>query len=192
MQIIVVRHGETDFNKTCIFQGQQQIPLNAKGRAQAREVAAILRQYAITHIYCSGLVRARETAEIIDKSFSLPIIFDNRLNERDWGTWQNKKREELSAQADTLKNIWRQENLDENPHQGESTRDLMLRVGAFLSYLVKKHTASDVILVVTHGGPMRMMVGIIKGLQDRDYLEKDIENCQILKIGYEDLRFTLE
>jgi len=68
----------------------------------------------------------------------------------------------------------------------------MLRVGAFLSYLVKKHTASDVILVVTHGGPMRMMVGIIKGLQDRDYLEKDIENCQILKIGYEDLRFTLE
>ena len=80
MQIIVVRHGETDFNKTRIFQGQQQIPLNGKGSAQAREVAAILRQYPITHIYCSGLERARETAEIIDKSFLLPIEIDNRIN----------------------------------------------------------------------------------------------------------------
>ena len=192
MQIIVVRHGETDFNKTRIFQGQQQLPLNAKGRAQAREVAANLHQYAITHVYCSGLVRARETAEIIDKSFLLPIEIDNRLNERDWGTWQNKKREELSSQDDTLKNIWRKENLDENPYQGESTRDLMLRVEAFLKYLVIKHAASDVILLVTHGGPMRMMVGIIKGLQDKDYLEKDIENCQILRIYYDNSRFTLE
>jgi broad specificity phosphatase PhoE len=192
LQIIVVRHGETDFNKTRIFQGQQQIPLNAKGRAQAREVAAILQQYTITHIYCSGLVRARETAEIIDKSFKLPIVIDDRLNERDWGSWQNKTREALSAQAETLKNIWREENLDKNPHRGESTRDLMVRIEAFLSYLVTKHAASDVILLVTHGGPIRMMVGIIKGLQDEDYLEKDIENCQILRIEYGDSRFTLE
>ena len=192
LQIIVVRHGETDFNKTRIFQGQQQIPLNGKGRAQARDVAAILRQYPITHIYCSGLVRARETAEIIDKSFKLPIIVDNRLNERDWGSWQNKSRDELATQSETLKNIWREENLDENPHEGESTLDLMNRIEEFMKYLVIKHDASDVILLVTHGGPMRMMIGIIKGLRDKDYLQKDIENCQILRIKYVNSRFTID
>jgi broad specificity phosphatase PhoE len=193
MQIIVVRHGETDYNKTHIIQGQQQIPLNAAGRAQAREVAAILRQYPITHIYCSGLVRAQETAEIINKSFSLPIVVDKRLNERDWGVWENRNRDKLAGQNNTLRDIWQEKNLDANPHHGETTRELMMRVENFLKSLVANHAAPDVILVVTHGGPVRMMIGIIKGLADTEYLQqKEIQNGQIMKIRYQDSGFTIE
>ena len=90
MIIIFVRHGETDYNKIKRVQGTQQIPLNEQGKTQAQQVAESLQQYKITHIYCSGLVRARETAEIINSSLSLPIMTDDRLNERNWGIWENK------------------------------------------------------------------------------------------------------
>jgi broad specificity phosphatase PhoE len=103
--IFIVRHGETDYNKAGRIQGQHQFPLNETGRNQALQVAASLKNYRITHIYCSGLGRARETAEIIDKSFLLPVITDDRLNERYFGAWEGKNRDDLLALNIELKNI---------------------------------------------------------------------------------------
>jgi broad specificity phosphatase PhoE len=191
MLILIVRHGETDYNKMKRVQGRLQVPLNENGKTQALQVAECLRQYKITHIYCSGLVRARETADIINQSFSLPIITDNRLIERNWGIWQNRDVNEILKQETELK-FWNEENLDLNPHLGETTRDLMARSADFLNSLIQHHTASDVILVVTHGGPMKMMVGIIKGLRDEDYLHRQMKNGQILKVKYESSGFLIE
>jgi broad specificity phosphatase PhoE len=192
MIILIVRHGETEYNKTKRVQGTQQIPLNERGRKQALQVAESLRQFKITHIYCSGLVRARETAEIINSSFSLPIATDDRLNERNWGRWESKNRDEILKPGEKFENIWREENLDANPHQGETTRELMKRCGDFLNQLIKNHAESDVILIVTHAGPMRMIRGIIRGLQDGEYLRRDIKNGQILIVKYEQGRFAIE
>ena len=192
MIIIIVRHGETDYNKARRFQGQLQIPLNEKGRTQAVHLAKSLKRYKITHIYSSNLVRARETAEIINKSFSLPIVIDYRLDERDWGIWENQNRDEILKQIPASGNIWNEENLDANPYKGETTRNLMARCAQFLDYLVENHSAADVVLVVTHGGPMRMILGIIKGLHDEQYLRQEIENGQILIVRYENSRFIKE
>jgi broad specificity phosphatase PhoE len=192
MILLIVRHGETDYNKTKRVQGTQQIPLNERGKNQALQVAKSLRQFKITHIYCSGLVRARETAEIINSSFSLPIVKDNRLNERNWGNWESKKRDEILKPGENFENIWSEENLDANPHQGETTRELMKRCVDFLHWIIENHADSDVILVVTHAGPMRMIRGIIKGLQDEEYLRRDIKNGQILIVKYEHARFAIE
>ena len=189
MLIIMVRHGETDYNKKRLFQGRLQIRLNEKGRTQAVQLAKSLRQYKITHIYSSNLSRARETAEIINNSFSLPIIIDDRLDERDWGAWENQNRDEILKQIPASGNIWNEENLDANPYKGETTRNLMARCAQFLDYLVENHSAADVVLVVTHGGPMRMILGIIKGLHDEQYLRQEIENGQMLIIGYENSMF---
>jgi broad specificity phosphatase PhoE len=82
--------------------------------------------------------------------------------------------------------------LDFNPYQGETTRNLMVRMKEFLNYLVENHAAADVILVVTHGGPMKMTLGIIKGLQDEDYLRQEIKNGQILKLKYENSMFLIQ
>jgi broad specificity phosphatase PhoE len=192
MIILIVRHGETDYNKTKRVQGTQQIPLNERGRKQALQVAKSLRQFKITHIYSSGLVRARETAEIINSLFSLPIVTDNRLNERNWGIWESKNRDEILKPGEKFENIWREENLDANPHQGETTRELMKRCVDFLHWIIEKHAESDIILVVTHAGPMRMMRGIIKGLQDEEYLRRDVKNGQLLTVRYENARFAIE
>jgi broad specificity phosphatase PhoE len=188
----MVRHGETDYNKKRLFQGRLQIHLNEKGKAQAVQLAKSLRQYKITHIYSSNLIRARETAEIINNSFSLPIVIDDRLDERDWGAWENQNRDEILKQIRASGNIWNEENLDANPYKGETTRNLMVRCAQFLNYLVGNHSAADVVLVITHGGPMRMILGIIKGLHDEQYLRQEIENGQMLIIRYENSMFVKE
>jgi broad specificity phosphatase PhoE len=190
--VIIVRHGETDYNKKRLFQGRLQIRLNEKGKAQAVQLAKSLRQYKITRIYSSNLSRARETAEIINKSFSLPVIIDARLDERDWGIWENQNRDEMLKQIPASGNIWNEENLDTNPYKGETTRNLMARCAQFLNYIVENNSAADVVLVVTHGGPMRMILGIIKGLHDEQYLRQEIENGQMLIIRYENSMFVKE
>jgi len=166
--------------------------LNEKGKAQAVQLAKSLRQYKITRIYSSNLSRARETAEIINKSFSLPVIIDARLDERDWGIWENQNRDEMLKQIPASGNIWNEENLDTNPYKGETTRNLMARCAQFLNYIVENNSAADVVLVVTHGGPMRMILGIIKGLHDEQYLRQEIENGQMLIIRYENSMFVKE
>ena len=192
MIIIVVRHGETEYNKTKRIQGKQQIPLNINGKSQALQAAKSLRQYKFTHIYCSGLIRARETAEIIDRYFSLPIVTDTRLNERDWGAWENRYYAEIPDLVQRTGTVWDEANLDSSPHQGETTKNLMKRCKGFLKDLVDNHAPSDVILVVTHGGPMRAMMGIINGLQDKNYLRHEIGNGQSLIIKYENSKFTID
>jgi broad specificity phosphatase PhoE len=68
----------------------------------------------------------------------------------------------------------------------------MKRCAGFLDDLVKDHAASDAILVVTHGGPMRAIMGIINGLQDESYLRQDIGNGQIMTVKYENSKFTIQ
>ena len=68
----------------------------------------------------------------------------------------------------------------------------MKRCVDFLYWIIENHAESDVILVVTHAGPMRMIRGIIKGLQDEEYLRRDIKNGQILIVKYEHARFAIE
>lgn len=191
MKIVIVRHGETDYNKTKRIQGQQQVSLNENGRAQARQVAELLRHFKITHIYCSSLIRARETAEIINNLFSLPLVTDSRLNERNYGTWENKSYDIL-RQNPELWNIWTGIELDSNPHQGETAREFMNRSIGFLHDIVENHAESDVILVVTHGGPIRVMLGFMKDLPPEEYLYQEIDNGQIFEVEYENSRFMFK
>jgi broad specificity phosphatase PhoE len=192
MKIVIVRHGETEYNKTRRIQGQQQIPLNKKGKAQAKQITESLMMCGFTHIYCSNLRRERETTDIINESFSLPIRTDSRLNERNFGVWENRYFDELLNEYTDLKVRTSWGSWDFTPNQGETVRDLVNRSIEFLKDVIKKHQESDIILIVTHGGPMRIMLGFIKSLDIKDYMDQGIDNGQILRVKYEGSKFTFE
>ena len=192
MRIVIVRHGETEYNKLGIIQGQSQVPLNERGRAQAAEVAEFLKHEEFNYLYCSGLKRAQDTAEIINKSLNLRIIADNRLNERNYGTWENKKREDLIRQYPDLTNSLFSGDSDSKYHNGESVDELKNRSIEFFNHIISEHRESDVILVVTHGGPIKMMLGYVNGLAPEEYFQQaGINNGQIFKIEYKNRRFKL-
>jgi probable phosphoglycerate mutase len=137
-ELILVRHGETDWNAVGRLQGHTDRPLSDYGRKQARRLAEELEGERFEAIYASDLARARETAEIIGAQLGLPIILDPDLREKDWGNWEGlTSTERLEIEL-----------------VGESTEEHQRRLLAGLDRIAAQHPAGRV-LVVTHGGSMR-------------------------------------
>ena len=94
--IYLIRHGQTDWNLEKKTQGHTDISLNENGKEQAKLVSRIISNYKIDKIYSSDLLRAKETAEIINENFGLNIILDNRLREINYGDLEGVPRPTLS------------------------------------------------------------------------------------------------
>ena len=136
--LLLVRHGETDWNAEGRLQGHTDRPLNDYGRRQARTLAEQLAAEQVDAIYASDLARARETAEIVGEQLHLPVVLDPDLREKDWGNWEGlTSTERLGVEL-----------------VGESAESHRRRMLAALGRIAAKHPHGRV-LVVTHGGSMR-------------------------------------
>jgi broad specificity phosphatase PhoE len=137
-ELLLVRHGETDWNAAGRLQGHTDRPLSDYGREQARRLAEELAGEAFDAIYASDLARARETAEIAGERLHLPVALDPDLREKNWGTWEG---------------LTSTERLDVEL-VGESTEEHQRRTLAALGRIAATHPRGRV-LVVTHGGSIR-------------------------------------
>ena len=99
-QLIVLRHGRTAWNATGRFQGQADIGLDERGRAQAERAAELLAELAPTEIHSSDLSRARQTAAPLAARCGLPVHTDERLREIHVGTWEGLTIEEMLDRVD--------------------------------------------------------------------------------------------
>jgi broad specificity phosphatase PhoE len=97
--VYLARHGQTAYNLEGRFQGQQAIPLDGTGRAQAAELAERAAGYGFQALWCSPLLRARETADVVARRIGLEPIEDARLMETDAGDWTNLSFVEVRAEA---------------------------------------------------------------------------------------------
>ena len=155
--LLLVRHGETDWNAAGRLQGHTDRPLNDYGRRQAKELAERLAGEGADAIYASDLVRAKETAEIVGERLGLTVVVDPDLREKDWGTWEG-----LTG--------------DERVHvefEGESTEDHRDRVMGAVRRIVARHPEQRIV-VVTHGGSLRRIQAAVNGVAD-----PVIENCAV-------------
>jgi broad specificity phosphatase PhoE len=100
--LFLARHGQTAYNLEGRFQGQQPVPLDDTGRAQATELAERAAGYGFAALWCSPLLRARETAEIVSARISLQPKEDPRLMETDAGDWTNRSFADVQAEAPEL------------------------------------------------------------------------------------------
>ena len=150
--ILLVRHGETDWNRENRFQGHADPPLNALGRSQARELAERLAAQPLAAIFASPLRRACDTAEIVAARVGLPVELVEALREVDVGSWSGLTRDEVAERfPDGYRRWLARAHGWEN---GESYEELGERVVAALLELAGRHHG-ELILVVTHGGPIR-------------------------------------
>jgi broad specificity phosphatase PhoE len=137
--LLLVRHGETDWNADGRLQGQTDRPLSDFGRRQAQQLAEELRGEELEAVYSSDLARARETAEIVGERLGLPVVFDPDLREKDWGTWEGL----TTVERDRVEFV------------GESTEANQERTLRALRRISERHPGAERVLVVTHGGSMR-------------------------------------
>jgi broad specificity phosphatase PhoE len=98
-QVFLARHGQTAYNHEGRFQGQQQIPLDDTGREQAEELAERAVPYGFAALWCSPLLRARETAEAVSRRIGLEPVEDERLMETDAGDWTDRSFADVQSEA---------------------------------------------------------------------------------------------
>ncbi len=158
MQLILMRHGETDWNSTGRYLGHTDMPLSEKGLRQAEQASSRIKELDPTVIYSSDLSRAIQTAETINKSLQLPLILDNRLREINFGSWEGKSYEELSIEEKIISNKWFKNPQEVRPSKGEHFYEFKSRILSFIHDVQKKDLCKKKIMVVTHGGVIRVII----------------------------------
>lgn len=148
--LIVVRHGETAWNRERRMQGHTDTPLSAIGRAQAAALARRLSEAAMAAIYSSDLQRARDTATAIAECTGHEVIADPRLQERRFGIFEGLTYEEMSARYPEEFARFQSRDPDYVIPGGESACEFRERCLACLAEIAEKHAGAEIV-VVTHG-----------------------------------------
>jgi probable phosphoglycerate mutase len=156
IRVLLLRHGESEWNAQGRWQGHGDPALTELGRAQSRAAAVRLADECIERIVSSDLARAWQTAEIVSAALRLPFERDPRWRERDIGAWTGLTREQIQARWPEDYAHFRAHEEHARPGGGESNAMLRARAQAALAALRARHAGARV-LVVTHRGIARML-----------------------------------
>lgn len=162
-ELILIRHGETDWNRELRFQGQIDVPLNAVGFEQARRVAERLAGESVHQLVCSDLMRTRQTADAPSRQLGLAPTPDPALREQAFGVVDGMRSDEIQRRFPQAWMRWIAFDADYAFDGGESTRTFHARVMAALQRLVRQREGQRLV-VVTHGGVLDMVYRSALGL----------------------------
>ncbi len=181
--LYIMRHGRTDWNDLRKLQGRTDIPLNDAGREMAE---AARQEYADVHFdicFCSPLIRARETAEIVLRGRNIPIVPDDRLKEMSFGECEGL--ENSFGISDCKVNVlFREpEKYTDLPEGAESLEELFARTGEFLQEKADPLLAEGKdVLIVGHGAMNSSIVCRRKGLPVSQFWSAGIESCRLMEL----------
>jgi probable phosphoglycerate mutase len=156
-RFLLIRHGQSVWNREARWQGQGDPPLTERGRAEARSLAARLLRERPERLVASDLLRAAETAALLAAALGLEARLEPRLREWDVGAWSGLTLAEVERRfPDELARV-RAGDPEVRPGGGESRRELQARALAALSGLAREE-AGRCVAVVTHGGLIRTLL----------------------------------
>jgi broad specificity phosphatase PhoE len=181
--IVLVRHGETDWNRERRFQGHADVALNEAGRAQVAALAEELADERFAAAYTSPLRRAAESAEILAARLALVVHPNDALGEVDVGSWSGltiREVEERFPDGFERWSDWKVEGWED----GEQYEDFGRRVVGGLLEIAGWHPGEQV-LAVTHGGPIRTALAAAVGPSAADARGPNIVvgNCAVVRIA---------
>ena len=182
VEILLVRHGQDQDNEKNIMNGRRDNPLTKLGREEAAQARDRITKEKLTTIYCSPLMRAKETAEIIAKPFGLMPQTDSRLMERDFGILTGKSNKEL---LEYCKNIIKTDNnLYVLDGQGvERFQEVLRRAKSFIRDVAEKHQG-ETIVVVCHNDIAKMIQAAVWKREIEDVLKNTpfLENASVTEL----------
>jgi 2,3-bisphosphoglycerate-dependent phosphoglycerate mutase len=177
-QLVLIRHGESQWNLENRFTGWVDIPLTPKGEEEARAAGQKLKTFQFDCAFTSVLIRAQNTLRIVLEEIGqtgIPIKEDKALNERMYGELQGLNKAETAKKfGDEQVKIWRR-SFDVPPPGGESLKDTAARVLPYYeSQILPELLANKKVLVVAHGNSLRSLVMRLEDLSREAVLELNI------------------
>ncbi len=177
MNIYYIRHGETDYNMLRRIQGCIDIPLNDRGKSQAREAGKLIEDVDFDAVFCSPLTRTQQTAKYVLGNRDYSLTLDARLAERNYGVYEGLNYYVLRT---TNHDFYRSYTEMEYSSGGiETLSSLVHRVKSFFEELKKEKFEN--VLVVSHGGIGRVIYAVLKDAPFDEAVRRTIGNCEIIK-----------
>lgn len=181
-RLLLVRHGETQWNLDQRVQGHHDVPLTERGIEQAQRLAFWLSQEPIPAIYSSDLQRARVTAEVLAQG-KIPVTTDARFREGSFGLFEGLTTTEIRDRYPEEFRLWRESAVEHRPPGGETLEDLQERCVAGARDALARH-GGETLMIVAHGGPVRVLVCGLLGMEMRHYPQIRVENTAVTRIYY--------
>lgn len=186
--ILVIRHGETDWNRDRRVMGSEPVELNAEGRDQCERAGSLLAAFGVTRIVTSPLVRAVETAEILARALSVDVTSDPDLEEVRFGRWQGLTYDEIRGEPEYR--AFMVDPLANRTPGGETIRDVQQRGLAGLGRV----EPGENVLFVSHGDIIRTTLCHFLAIPVTEFRRVRIDNCGISAVsfrdGYAEVRFV--
>lgn len=188
-KVILVRHGETDWNLKKIFRGRLDIELNETGIEQACLLGKYLSQQKITAVYSSPLRRALETAKAIATYHHLQVLPTPNLIDFNYGEWQGLSPQAVGERYKDLYRTWQT-----SPHlvtipSGENLESVRQRALMELQIIISKHRGT--IILVSHRVVNKVLICAILGLDNSHFWNIRLDNCGITTFQYSKEHYIL-
>ncbi len=188
-ELILIRHGETDWNRELCFQGHVDVPLNDLGHEQARRLGLRLAGETVQHLVCSDLLRTRQTAQPavaqlaaqLQPAFHIDDVLDANLREQSFGVVDGLRVPDVQQQHPQAWQQWVQFGADYAFSGGETVRQFHARVMGAVQRLAVNYPGQTV-LVVTHGGVLDMIYRTARALPLSGPRQTEIPNAGLNRV----------
>ena len=184
-QIILIRHGETEWNSQQRMQGHSNSDLSSVGQAQIQALGEWMKNVPFDHIYSSDSLRAKQTAEAITQFSGHELKIDLRLREKNLGVFEGLTSEEARERHPEVFRLFKTAGSKYVIDEGESTQQLQDRALEIVDEIRIKHPEKRVLLV-THGGFVRVLMKYILGLSLDTPTRFLIKNTGLFRLIWED------
>ena len=184
MKLHLVRHGETEWNKLGRFQGQQDIALNPRGLAQAKETARAMADDGVIALYSSPLQRTMQVANEISRMTNVPVVPLPGVKELNLGELEGVTGEEMRTIWPDVYSAWSQDPGTLSMPKGESLSQLQDRAWRSLQEVEKAHSGDDVIVVVSHNFAIRTMIHKVLGLPLTNFHRLSLDLSSVSTVEY--------
>ena len=174
--ILLVRHGETDWNRSGQIMGEQPVPLNQNGEAQVKRLASFLKSRSIRALYSSPVARAIQTAEILASLLQVPLTADRGLTEIKVGEWEGRYWKDLTDEFARQQFYASPE--EARPPGGETLSEVQIRAVAAVER-ARARAEADRLLFVSHADVVRAILA--------HYLKFDLKTVRQMRIDHASL-----
>ena len=174
--ILLVRHGETDWNRSGQIMGERPVPLNQNGEVQVKRLASFLKSRSIRALYSSPVARAIQTGEILASVLQVPLTADRGLTEIKVGEWEGRYWEDLTAEFARQQFYTSPE--EARPPGGETLSEVQIRAVAAVER-ARARAEADRLLFVSHADVVRAILA--------HYLKFDLNTVRQMRIDHASL-----
>lgn len=181
--LYIMRHGKTEWNERHKLQGRTDIPLNEDGKIMAENAGKEYNDVHFDVCYCSPLIRAKETAEIVLKMRNVPIITDERLLEMSFGVYEGIENSFQLPNCPINVLFKKPEKYITPVKGGESFEDLYKRTGEFIKNIINPQLDQGKdILIVGHAAVNSSIVCQIRSIPIEKFWSAGMDNCKLIRL----------